>query len=92
MCIILYNNFCVLFFDCIIKRRRKRGNDILLAKLTINLEADSEEFGYYQSSNLQGILMEQIDSEYAELLHGQGMNPYSQFYAAIMVFSGLSVH
>ena len=51
----------------------------MLAKLTINLEADSEEFGYYQSSNMQGILMEQIDSEYAELLHRQGMNPYSQF-------------
>ena len=51
----------------------------MLAKLTMHLKTDSEEFGYYQSSNLQGILMEQIGSDYAELMHGQGFNPYSQF-------------
>lgn len=51
----------------------------MLAKLTMSLEVDGEGFGYYQSSNLQGILMEQIDSDYAELMHRQGMNPYSQF-------------
>lgn len=50
----------------------------MLAELRMELEADQPEFGYYQSSNMQGILMEQIDSDYAAHLHGQGLKPYSQ--------------
>lgn len=51
----------------------------MLAELRMKLEADSSEFGYYQSSNMQGILMEQIDNNYAEVLHEQGLKPYSQY-------------
>lgn len=51
----------------------------MLAELNMRLEGDSKEFGYYQSSNLQGVLMEQLDPEYVGILHQQGMNPYSQF-------------
>ena len=51
----------------------------MLAELKMSLEADSEEFGCYQSSNLQGVLMERLDPDYAAILHQQGLNPYSQF-------------
>lgn len=51
----------------------------MLAELKIKLEPDCSEFGYYQSSNLQGVLMEQIESDYAEKLHQQGWKTYSQF-------------
>ena len=51
----------------------------MLAELRMKLEVDKPEFGYYQSSNMQGILMEQIDMDYAARLHEQGMKPYSQY-------------
>lgn len=51
----------------------------MLAELRMKLEADKPEFGYYQSSNMQGILMEQIDKDYAACLHEQGLKPYSQY-------------
>lgn len=51
----------------------------MLAELKMKLEPDKPDFGYYQSSNLQGVLMEQLDSSYAELLHRQGLKPYSQY-------------
>ncbi len=51
----------------------------MLAELCIKIEADSSDFGYYQASNMQGILMEQIDTDYAETLHEQGLKPYSQY-------------
>lgn len=51
----------------------------MLADLKLELESNSEEFGYYKSSNLQGVLMEQIDSSYAQKLHEQGLKPYSQY-------------
>lgn len=51
----------------------------MLAELKMRLEADKPDFGYYQSSNLQGVLMEQMDSSYAETLHEQGLKPYSQY-------------
>lgn len=54
----------------------------MLAELRLELETDSPEFGYYQSSNMQGILMQQTDSAYASLLHEQGLRPYSQHIAA----------
>lgn len=54
----------------------------MLAQLRMRLEADSSEFGYYQSSNMQGVLMEQINQDYAEVLHEQGLKPYSQYILA----------
>lgn len=51
----------------------------MLAELRMKLEVDKEEFGYYQSSNMQGILMEHLKSSYAEKLHEQGLKPYSQY-------------
>ncbi len=51
----------------------------MLAELRMELEADSPDFGYFQSSNLQGVLMQQIDSSYASLLHEEGLKPYSQY-------------
>lgn len=51
----------------------------MLAELRMNLDADSTEFGYYQSSNMQGVLMERLDNNYAEQLHISGLKPYSQY-------------
>lgn len=51
----------------------------MLAELRMELETDYLELGYYQSSNMQGVLMEQIDSNYAQYLHAQGLKPYSQY-------------
>ncbi len=51
----------------------------MLAELKMKLKPDCSEFGYYQSSNLQGVLMEQIESDYADQMHQQGWKPYSQF-------------
>lgn len=51
----------------------------MLAELRMKLEADKAEFGYYQSSNMQGILMERLESDYAEQLHISGLKPYSQY-------------
>lgn len=50
----------------------------MLAELRMKLEADDPRFGYCQSSNMQGILMEHIETKYAEILHAQGTKPYSQ--------------
>lgn len=51
----------------------------MLAELRMKLQVDKEDFGCYQSSNMQGIMMEQINSSYAEKLHEQGLKPYSQY-------------
>lgn len=50
----------------------------MLAELRMKLDADPAMFGYYQSSNMQGILMERIHSGYAQQLHIAGLKPYSQ--------------
>lgn len=50
----------------------------MLVELKMKLKPREQQIGYYQSSNLQGVLMEQIGSEYAEKLHQQKLNPYSQ--------------
>lgn len=42
----------------------------------LKVEFDSNEINFQQSSNLQGVLMENISSEYAEKLHGNQLNPY----------------
>ena len=49
----------------------------MYAQLKLELEAD--DIDYKKSSNLQGILMENIDTEYAGILHGNQLNPYSQW-------------
>lgn len=51
----------------------------MLAELRMKLESDKPELGYYQSSNMQGVLMERLENEYAERLHEQGLKPYSQY-------------
>lgn len=51
----------------------------MLAELRMKLESDNQDIGYYQSSNLQGVLMEHIDMDYAQFLHEQGLKPYSQY-------------
>jgi CRISPR-associated endoribonuclease Cas6 len=50
----------------------------MLSELILDLKADSPNFGYYQSSNLQGVLMEWIDGAYADVLHEQQRHAYSQ--------------
>lgn len=35
----------------------------------LRIELDTNEINYKQSSNLQGIIMETIDTDYAEQLH-----------------------
>ena len=50
----------------------------MLAELRMALSVDKEGFGYYQSSNMQGVLMEHLENSYAEKLHQQGLKPYSQ--------------
>ena len=45
----------------------------------LELTLDSKEIDYKNSSNLQGVIMENIDNEYADILHTQGYNPYSQY-------------
>lgn len=49
----------------------------MYAKLRIEL--DSSQISYQQSSNLQDVLMEQIDTDYAQELHQYSLNPYSQY-------------
>lgn len=44
----------------------------------LRLELESNEINYRHSSNLQGVIMETIDSRYADELHGNQINPYSQ--------------
>lgn len=44
----------------------------------LQLDLDNEDLNYRHSSNLQGFMMEQLSSEYAQQLHAQGLNPYSQ--------------
>ena len=51
----------------------------MLGKLIIQIKPNSEDFSFYQSSNLQGILMEHIEPSYASYLHQSAINPYSQF-------------
>lgn len=50
-----------------------------LVRLKLLLDGDAGEFHRNQASLFQGVLMEQIDPEYAQYLHEQGMKPYSQY-------------
>lgn len=50
-----------------------------LTELQLVLEsADDIDFNYNKGSLLQGVLYEHIDSEYVDILHEQGVKPYSQ--------------
>lgn len=52
----------------------------MFAKLQMELKTENSDFMPYQKAViLQGILMEQMESEYARLLHGSGLHPYSQW-------------
>lgn len=51
----------------------------MLAELRMKLQTDDPAFGYYQSSNLQGVLMEKMESGYAEEMHQSALKPYSQY-------------
>ena len=44
----------------------------------LKMELDSPILTFQQSSNLQGVIMENIQAEYAERLHENRLNPYSQ--------------
>lgn len=44
----------------------------------LKMELDNEILDYKQSSNLQGVIMEHIEEEYAEILHQSNLKPYSQ--------------
>lgn len=50
----------------------------MLAELALDLDVEGEALTYYQSSNLQGVLMSIIQPDYVSYLHQQGLNPYSQ--------------
>lgn len=45
----------------------------------LRMELDSKTLSFQQSSNLQGIIMENIQTSYAEKLHENNLNPYSQY-------------
>ena len=44
----------------------------------LRMELYSDRINYQQSSNLQGVIMETIDPIYAEKMHTNRINPYSQ--------------
>ncbi|MCM1495126.1 MAG: CRISPR-associated endoribonuclease Cas6 [Bacteroides sp.] len=51
----------------------------LLVELKLMLEClELKEFNFNKASLLQGVIMQNIDAEYAERLHNQGLKPYSQ--------------
>lgn len=51
----------------------------MFAKLILKLK-NNEQFGFEISSLLQGVLMESIAEDYAELLHESALNMYSQHF------------
>ncbi len=50
----------------------------MLSDLKINIEKQ-EGINFNMGSIMQGVLMEHIDTEYAQLLHNLVVNPYSQY-------------
>ena len=50
---------------------------MMLSELILDLKADSPNFGYYQSSNLQGVLMEWIASDNAQGGNRKTLSPFS---------------
>ncbi len=74
----ILSNYSIIISN---NRKGKRGINDMLAELRMKIEPDNPDFGYYQSSNMHGVLMEQLDSAYADQLHEQGLKPYSQYLA-----------
>lgn len=55
------------------------GNESLVElKLVLKCE-ESEKMSFNKASLLQGVIMQQIASDYAAKLHDQGLKPYSQY-------------
>ena len=50
----------------------------MLARLAMRLATD--EIDFRKSSVLQGVMFENIDSDYADLMHTQNYHPYSQYF------------
>ena len=51
-----------------------------LSELKLTLTTHNEQMLTYDKGSLfHGVIMENIDSEYAELLHRNSVNPFSQF-------------
>ena len=54
------------------------GGDRMLASLSMVLKIpDNCDFNFNKTSLFHGVIMETIDSGFAELLHGNGLNPFS---------------
>lgn len=49
----------------------------MLTRLTIKLDTDT--IAFFKGSVMQGVLFEQLDSEYADWLHRMQIHPYSQY-------------
>ena len=62
----ILSNYSIIISN---NRKGKRGINDMLAELRMKIEPDNPDFGYYQSSNMHGVLMEQLDSAYADQLH-----------------------
>lgn len=51
----------------------------MLSKLMMKLDPGASNIGYNSGSLFQGVIMENIDSKYADKLHNLPYNPYSQY-------------
>lgn len=51
----------------------------MLATLQIELESNNQKIKYSYGSLFHGLIMEYINTDYAEFLHNQTLNPYSQY-------------
>lgn len=51
----------------------------MLSTLKLKIDTNSKDIGYNSGSLFQGIIMENIEVEYAEKLHNLKINPYSQY-------------
>ena len=60
----------------------------MLAKLKLELKVDNGKIDFRKSSNLQGVIFENIRPEYAAIMHQQAMHPYSQ---NLVWFNGVPV-
>ena len=67
-----------------------------LVRMDFKLEIpEGYDFSYQKSSLMHGVLLEQLDSEFVEVLHRGGYNPYAQhlekraneWYWVITIFS-----
>lgn len=50
-----------------------------ITKLSLKLDGLADDFNLDKASSFHGVLMELIDSEYADVLHQQGLKPFSQY-------------